>query len=89
MDRTSGKPNPMKPGGATDPLEDVQGPKKPARPSDPKEYGTEPRAEETDVGEPGELYGSTAERRSVGTGLQPDSDLARTLHGMKRNEEPK
>lgn len=42
MDRTSGKPNPMKPGGATDPLEDVQGPKKPARPSDPKVRETSP-----------------------------------------------
>lgn len=54
-----------------------------------QEYGAPPRVEETDVGEPGELYGSNAERRQVSSGLPPDSDLVDKLHGMKRNEEAK
>lgn len=36
MDKTPGKPNPMKPEGATDPLEDVQGKKKSGNLSDTK-----------------------------------------------------
>lgn len=36
MDKTPGKPNPMVPSGATDPLEEVQGKKKPGHPSDTK-----------------------------------------------------
>lgn len=36
MDKTPGKPNPMMPSGATDPLEEVQGKKKVGKPSDTK-----------------------------------------------------
>ena len=54
-----------------------------------QEYGTELGPESNEVGEPGELMGSNAERRQVSSGLKADSKLVEQLHGMKRNEEPK